>query len=100
MRFNTKKEHVKTFNKTIDDREHPRRDVTHFESPPRRRRREQEDKVLEEYHQTKMAEKEIDQKVDPKETVDRLLMTGKEYEKRKAHLRKKVRKIRLNIFVL
>lgn len=64
--------------------------MTHFESPPRRRGREQEDKILEEYHTTKMIEREKEDQVDPTETVDRLLMTGKEYEKRRAYLRKKV----------
>lgn len=37
-----------------------------------------------------MAEKEMEYEVDPVETVDRLMMAGKEYEKRKAYLRKKV----------
>lgn len=93
MKEKDMREHVKEFNQTLDKREHPRRDVTHFESPPRRRGREQEDKVLEDYHNAKMIERETEDQVDPAETVDRLLMTGKEYEKRRAYLRKKVYRV-------
>jgi hypothetical protein len=47
---------VKTFNASLNKRDHPRRDVTHFESPPRRRARETEDKVLEDYHRARILE--------------------------------------------
>ena len=38
----------------IDHRENPRRDVIHYESPPRRRLREQEDEVIKTYHLGKL----------------------------------------------
>jgi hypothetical protein len=42
--------HRDRFDKNIDDRNYPRRDVVHFESPPRRRLRETEDEAVQVYH--------------------------------------------------
>jgi hypothetical protein len=47
--------------------------------------------VIEEYHLSKMEDSLKEHKVDPLETVDRLQMAGKEYGKRRAYLKKKVR---------
>jgi hypothetical protein len=42
------------FDKSLQDRGNPRRDVVHFESPPRRRLRETEDVAVKVYHESKI----------------------------------------------
>ena len=93
-------------------RENPIRDVTHYESPPRRRLREQEDEVLKTYYESKLSthfykfssfhnfsqiltqklalspEKDI-KDIDPIGTVDRLMLSEKEKQMRLGYLRKK-----------
>lgn len=46
-------QHKARFDKSLDDRSYPRRDVVHFESPPRRRLRETEDDAIKVYHESK-----------------------------------------------
>ena len=46
-------DHEVKVDKDLDDRCYPRRDVIHYESPPRRRLRMAEDDAIEEYHQSK-----------------------------------------------
>jgi hypothetical protein len=81
---------VKGFNESLDKRENPRRDVTHYESPPRKRDREEDDKIIQGYQRIKPTVRKSHERSGPAEAVDRLIMTGKEYDDRKAYLRKKV----------
>lgn len=47
------KQHLIEIDQTNNRRENPKRDVTHFESPPRRRLREDEDAILKYVHEGK-----------------------------------------------
>jgi hypothetical protein len=47
------RDHGAKFDKSLDVRNYPRRDVVHYESPPRRRLRETEDEAIKVYHQSK-----------------------------------------------
>jgi len=44
--------HTIKFDQSLDERSHPRREVTHYESPPRRRLRETEDVAVVDYHES------------------------------------------------
>jgi hypothetical protein len=46
--------HEQELEETIFKRENPKREVIHFESPPRRRLRVKEDEVLESYQECKI----------------------------------------------
>jgi hypothetical protein len=46
--------HTQKFDQSLEQRNNPRRDVTHYESPPRRRLRETEDVAIQEYHESKI----------------------------------------------
>jgi len=45
--------HTQKFDQNLDERNYPRRDVTHYESPPRRRLRETEDVAVVDYHESR-----------------------------------------------
>ena len=49
-------QHSDKIDRGLDDRSYPRRDVVHYESPPRRRLRETEDEAVKVYHESKYLE--------------------------------------------
>ena len=82
----------KKYDELIQSRENPRRDVVHYESPPRKRLREQEDKVIKGYLEAiSIGNSEGEECLgeSPKGTVERLMQCKEEKEKRVANLRRK-----------